>query len=566
MKQALPILLFMLLIFLSVVGFVTYYIQDNLAPIDNKAATEWWNSGWSYRVAFEVDSGNFVRTNKPVSININLTTALNEINKSGNVDTDSFRVIEVGSNGQIVNPDVPFQFDKISNFNSSTNATGELIWMLQNETQKTTKRNFHLYFDFVEKSIPSANITPIVKTTDNVTHKDYSSIKIETTNGEYYYHKTGGGFSTLIDKDSKDWISWNKSTGANGDFRGIPNLVHPNDGGYFHPGRDSVQTELLNSGPLRTSFRSYVGSEWEVIWDVYPEYAKMRVTKAPSAKKYWFLFEGTPGGTLELDKDKLTKSDGTSIFASQEWTTDLSGEEWVYISDGTLDRSIYLVHHQEDDFIDGYVDMQTMTVFGFGRQKSSRFLSGLNNSFTIGLVDFKDFDNVKNKIHSSYKEIVITKGNTEFNNSQTSGTPTPINSVTPTNTITPSITPTLSGEPTLVTPTVTTNISSVPTSITPTHSPTVIISGFLTPTISIPSGNTCGKSDINGDGKFTIADFSEFAKAYGRGTNNCADKDVDYGTCGGRDVNRDGKLNIADFGAQGIGFAQRYFPKESCSI
>lgn len=564
MKQALPVLLFMLLVFLSVVGFVTYYIQDNLAPIDNKAATEWWNNTWGYRVAFEVDSGNYVRTNKPVSVNLNLTTALSTINKSGNVDTDSFRVVEVDSNGQVINPEVPFQFDKTNNFNSSTNATGELTWILQNETQKNTKRNFHLYFDFENKSIPSANITPLVKATDNVTYKEYSSIKIETSNGEYYYHKTGGGFATLIDKDSKDWISWNKSTGANGDFRGVPNMVHPNDGGYFHPGRDTVQTELLNSGPIRTSFRSFVGTEWEVIWDVYPEYANMRVTKAPSTKNYWFLYEGTPGGTLELDKDKLTKSDGTSIFASQEWTTDIAGEEWIYVSDGSLNRSLFLAHHQDDQFIDGYVDMDTMTVFGFGRSKNTRFLSGVNNSYTIGFLDSKDFEAVKTKVNGSYKEVIVTRGITEFSNSQTSGTPSLPATVTPSNTILPTVTPSTNITQPPVTPS--TNITQPPVTPSNTSIPSINLSQTPSPTPSIQTGNICGKADVNGDGVFTIADFADFARAYGRGTNTCADKNVDYGPCGGRDVTKDGKLNIADFGGAGVGFAQRYYPKTSCAL
>lgn len=125
-------------------------------------------------------------------------------------------------------------------------------------------------------------------------------------------------------------------------------------------------------------------------------------------------------------------------------------------------------------------------------------------------------------------------------------------STTPTNTSTPQV----SNTPT--------PIESTPT-ITPSDPP---VSGTASPTITPTelSGNICGKADLNSDGKFTIFDFSEFAKAYGRGTNTCADKDVNYGPCGGRDSNKDGKLNIADFGAQGIGFAQRYFPKTSCSI
>lgn len=130
-------------------------------------------------------------------------------------------------------------------------------------------------------------------------------------------------------------------------------------------------------------------------------------------------------------------------------------------------------------------------------------------------------------------------------------TPTPSNtpqfSLTPTVTQTPPVQPTITDTPNPI-------ITVTPT---PTHS--------LIPTNSI-TGNICGKSDVNNDGVFRIGDFTEFANAYGNGKNTCADKDVDYGPCGGRDVNRDGLLNISDFGGAGIGFAQRYFPKDSCSL
>ena len=138
-----------------------------------------------------------------------------------------------------------------------------------------------------------------------------------------------------------------------------------------------------------------------------------------------------------------------------------------------------------------------------------------------------------------------------------SNTPTPIQSATPTPT--PSQTPGASLTPTLTR----TPGPSVTPSTTPTNTHTPIPSATPTPTVT---GNVCGKADVDGDGRFSIADFAEFAKSYGTGRNTCADKDVDYGACGGRDVNRDGKLNIADFGGLGIGFAQRYYPKLSCSI
>jgi hypothetical protein len=270
----------------------------------------------------------------------------------------------------------------------------------------------------------------------------------------------------------------------------------------------------------------------------------MKVTKAPAAKKYWFLYEGVPGGTLELNQDKLTRSDGTSILASQEWTNDITGDEWVYVSDGSINRSLFLIHHQSDEYIDGYTDMENMTVFGFARYNNSRYLSGIINTFSIGLVDSKDFEILKKNIESSSKEITATIGSLEFNSSQTTGTPTPENSVTPTHSTVPSVTPSSVTQP-------------------PSNTPTPRISSTPTPPLT---GNICGKADLEGDGRFSIADFAEFAKSYGTGRNTCADKDVDYGPCGGRDANKDGKLNIADFGAQGIGFAQRYYPKISCAF
>jgi hypothetical protein len=127
-------------------------------------------------------------------------------------------------------------------------------------------------------------------------------------------------------------------------------------------------------------------------------------------------------------------------------------------------------------------------------------------------------------------------------------TPTPSNGPSLTPSPTPSITPTLSFTQTP------SPIATITGTINPTNTPTIII------------GNICGKADIDGNGIFKIADFAEFAKAYGRGVNTCVDINVDYGPCGGRDVNRDGKLNIADFGGTGIGFAQRYYPKTSCAL
>lgn len=558
MKKALPILLFMLLMFISLVGFITYYIQDNLAPIDNKAATAWWNPEWKYRINMTFNSGDFNRINVPVEKTINFTQYLNN-SGSGEFDEDSIRVVEVAENGGLINSNVPFQFDKSPNYNAQTNASGELVWIVKESTAKNTDRYYQVYFDLTNKNFSKADFEPLITTTDNVNYKEFQSIRIETQTADYYYHKTGGGFASLIDKEGNDWINWNSQTGARGDFRGIPNMVHPNDGGHFHPGRNTVTTNLVDTGPIKTTFSSKVGTTWEILWEVYPEYVEMTTIKVPSDKKYWFLYEGVPGGVLELENDTLTRSDGDTINASEEWTTDIVGDEWVFVSDGTLERSLFLINHNNDEYIDSYKDMDPMTIFGFGRSGNNRYLTSNNYKFTLGLIDKKDFASVKTKVESTYKEKQVTVGDFEENEGGTPGLPTQTPTITPSElpTITPtinlSITPSLTPSPTM-----TMNPSQVPSN-TPEIDPTS--------TITVTEGvDICGKADINNDGIFTIADFAEFAKKYGTGKNSCSDKDVDYGICGGRDINRDGKLNIADFGAEGIGFAQRYYPKSSCSI
>ena len=143
-------------------------------------------------------------------------------------------------------------------------------------------------------------------------------------------------------------------------------------------------------------------------------------------------------------------------------------------------------------------------------------------------------------------------GAIEFGGVYHTSTPTPDYSPTPS--LTPS--PTQPGE-------------STPTpSMTPTPTNTQVPGASATPspTPTQIQGNICGKSDVNGDGVFTLVDFAQFGLAYGNGQNTCGDTQVDYGVCGGRDVDRDGFLKLYDFGGESIGFSQRYYPKTSCSL
>ena len=144
----------------------------------------------------------------------------------------------------------------------------------------------------------------------------------------------------------------------------------------------------------------------------------------------------------------------------------------------------------------------------------------------------------------------------DFDGVISTNTPTPIQSATPTPTQTPgaSLTPTMTSTPG---PSPTPSATPLPTN---TNTP----GSTATPTQI--QGNICGKSDVNGDGVFTLVDFAQFGLAYGNGQNTCSDTQVDYGVCGGRDVDRDGFLKLYDFGGENIGFSQRYYPKTSCAL
>ena len=63
------------------------------------------------------------------------------------------------------------------------------------------------------------------------------AFKIETPSATYYLEKTGGGLSSLVDGDGKDWIGFHpeKGSGASGEYRGFPNAVHKQAGNHFHP-------------------------------------------------------------------------------------------------------------------------------------------------------------------------------------------------------------------------------------------------------------------------------------------------------------------------------------------
>jgi len=396
-------------------------------PAAAQAATaDWWSAQWAYRVGLTVAADGHTRRDKPVEVALNFTQLLSNLGQSGAFDPNSLRLLEVNG-GEIVNATVPFQFDPAANYHATTNASGTLIFLLTGATPATGSRTYQLYFDRQGKgfSLPTFPTQVAVTTADD---EGQSSFRVQTANATYFYQKAAGGFSSLLDANGNDWLNYHPTpaNSPSSTYRGLPNMVHPE--GKLHPGATGHNTTLVNSGPLKATIRTVINTDsdsrqWDVLWEFFPEYSRMTLLDVDH--DYWFLYEGTPGGDLEPNKDFVVRSNGAQNLTSQSWNGDLAGEEWVYIADPDVNRAIYLINHAEDTAPDSYRPLGDsngdMTVFGFGRQNSSKRMTQSGVSFTVGLMDTTNFATAAPIVRGAYKPLSVTLGRAEAQDGSSGG-------------------------------------------------------------------------------------------------------------------------------------------------
>nr|MBP8950311.1 hypothetical protein [Promineifilum sp.] len=330
----------------------------------------------------------------------------------GAVDLGTMRVVEVGANGQVVNDAVPFQFDPAPD----AATRGTLIFQMTGETAAGAARHYAVYFGApaggaAAVAAPQAPAATVTLT--NTSDEGFASFRITTPHAVYFYHKEGGGFSSLVDDDGKDWINWNAAAGNAGDYRGIPNMVHPADGGFFHPGRTTSRSRVISQGTMKVTFESTSDDgAWKTRWEIFPDYARMTVLKA--AAKYWFLYEGTPGGVLD-SQDFVMRSNQKKTGPFGSWAADLQGEEWAYIADQGADRSIFLVHHTQDNLIDSYKPSsdRKMTIFGFGRSGNRRYQTLVPDQFSFGLINSTNYATVAQAVEGILGASTVSVGAVE---------------------------------------------------------------------------------------------------------------------------------------------------------
>lgn len=385
-----------------------------------------------YRLRLSVEANGITRTNKIAEFDIDFATQLANVGAVGSFDEDSLRVVEVDGNGVALDTAVPFQFD---NGTVADTADGTLIFLLNGTTASNTTRTYHVYYDTTGTFSQPAPFTDQVNRQADETYRGQDSFVISThnsagiTNCTYYYHQYGGGFASILDKDNNDWISYyeefdgqDEVYSSAGRFRGIPNL-----GPTFHPGDSGVTSSILEDGPLKLTIHAEFGSGDDLIaaiWDIYPDFARMTLLEFPNNDSYWLLYEGTPGGNLDYEganKDYLVTSANTQINVDADADNMQLSPEWVYFADGTINRSLYLIHSNDDahresyryqyDYTDipvGSTDNGAMTVFGFGRHDVDRLMTAQTMQFTIGFAEDRAFNATSGTINDVSQPLLIS--------------------------------------------------------------------------------------------------------------------------------------------------------------
>ena len=255
---------------------------------------------------------------------------------------------------------------------------------------------------------PPTALAEVRYTTDTSLAGGLSAYRIETPSATYVLEKTGGGLASIIDPDGNDWISFDSTpkTRAAGEYRGFPNAVHQQDGNFFHPknqGTDASSCKVDYAAADRvTIFVESGNRNWAARYDFLPHHCTFTMTRMPRERRYWVLYEGTPGGAYDDDDWWMT----SAIGQRQPLTTPHDGSipepEWIVFGDRALGRVLFLLHHEADQHPDRFYQMdRQMTVFGFGRQGLAKYLDDVPQSFTIGFLETTDHSEVKQAMHTT---------------------------------------------------------------------------------------------------------------------------------------------------------------------
>jgi hypothetical protein len=229
---------------------------------------------------------------------------------------------------------------------------------------------------------------------ESTTAGGLSAYRIETPAATYVLEKSGAGLSSVIDREGRDWLSFRPEpgSGAGGEYRGFPNAVHQQAGNYFHAknrATDIAFTKVEFVDSQRVTISAVAENRlWACRYDFYPSHCTFSMTRMPADRRYWVLYEGTPGGQYDDTDWWITSADSQPQPLTTRREGDIPAPEWIAFGDPSSTRVLYLLHHEDDAHADGYYPMnQQMTVFGFGRQRMNKYLDSVPQHFSIGFLE-----------------------------------------------------------------------------------------------------------------------------------------------------------------------------------
>ncbi len=250
-------------------------------------------------------------------------------------------------------------------------------------------------------------------------------ILVKTRSLDYYYDIQGGGYSRIIDREGKDWVSFKMEpwgtypASAASSYRGLPNLVfRDTDDGAGHPGHDRC-TSRIEEGRIVTESLSGL---WLWNWTFYDDHAVLEILKTDPDRSYWFLYEGTPGGTFDPGGSYYGSNKGGQFPGGHDA---IKGDvlwgnfRWMYAGHANASGTFYMIQEQEDELTDmisflgntksGLDSPDGMTVFGFGREKGTKPLLRGKQRFFIGLYPEKVEDEEAHIRLNNYLDNLIRK-------------------------------------------------------------------------------------------------------------------------------------------------------------
>lgn len=232
-------------------------------------------------------------------------------------------------------------------------------------------------------------------------HEGRPHFLVKTKALDYYYDLRGGGFSRIIDREGNDWISFKMEpwgsypASAASSFRGMPNLVFQGeDDGAGHPGHDKCKS-WAEGNRIHTESLSGL---WLWTWEFFDDHAVLKILRTDPDRSYWFLYEGTPGGSYDPQKSYFGSDQGGPFPGKHDY---FQGDvlwdnfRWIYACSSGIPGTLYMIQEQQDDQRDmisflgnteeGMDSPDGMCVFGFGREQGATPLLNGSQSFVIGL-------------------------------------------------------------------------------------------------------------------------------------------------------------------------------------